>query len=332
MNVPRPAPPGILPLYARVPVNLFGAVLGLGGLALAWRGLADGAILGAFASAVSWAAEVAALAAALVFVVLALAYGAKAMRHWPRVAAEFRNPAVHGFFAAISMALLVLALCALPHHLGLARALWTTGAVMQLGLGLALAAFWFKERPPLAALAPGLFLPSVGGMLATFGGVPLGETTTAWVFFALGLVSGLPLAALIVCRLAQHPPLPPPLRPSLAIFLAPPALGYLAWQQLSAGDGGALAYVFFVALMAALAYLAALLPDLARLPFGPGWWAYTFPLAVATNAALAHARADGTSWWLAFALALAAIMTIVILGVLIRSLMALARGTLLPPG
>jgi tellurite resistance protein len=84
-----------------LPVNLFAAVMGLSGLVLGWR----------FAHTAFGVARVdpdaIGLFSTIVFVVLAIGYGAKLLRHTASVKAEFNHPIAGNFFDTIAIALLL---------------------------------------------------------------------------------------------------------------------------------------------------------------------------------------------------------------------------------
>ena len=101
-----------------VPVTLFSVVMGLCGVTLALRA---GETAAGLTDLASGAAHLLTLA---VFVVVALAYAAKALRHPQAVAREWANPVSLAFFPAISIALLLFAIVMMGPAPGIARILW----------------------------------------------------------------------------------------------------------------------------------------------------------------------------------------------------------------
>lgn len=81
-----------------LPINLFGSVMGLAGLSLAWRlaspGLSEASIFG------ENLAEFIGMLSALVFVLLAVGYTSKWIKHPEAVKAEFSHPVTGNFFLA----------------------------------------------------------------------------------------------------------------------------------------------------------------------------------------------------------------------------------------
>lgn len=92
MNEPGDSARSIHPRrLAYLPVGLFGSVMGLSGLALAWR-------LGATElGAPAWIGETFGLLAASVFVLLTLCYGIKCIESPDALRAEFAHPVAVNF-------------------------------------------------------------------------------------------------------------------------------------------------------------------------------------------------------------------------------------------
>jgi tellurite resistance protein len=62
-----------------------------------------------------------------------------------------------------------------------------------------------------------------------------------------------------------------------------------------------------------------------RLSFYVSWWAFSFPSAAFTNAALVYAQFEGGAFNQALAVAMVAFSTLLILWLLIRTIVAVAR-------
>jgi tellurite resistance protein len=90
----------------------------------------------------------------------------------------------------------------------------------------------------------------------------------------------------ILHRLYTQEPLPPALRPSLGIMLAPPAVGTVAYLAINrAGLPDVAAHLLFgYALLQAL--LLRLLPWIRQQPFAASYWAFSFGVAAQPLGAL----------------------------------------------
>jgi len=127
-------------------------------------------------------------------------------------------------------------------------------------------------------LAPPLLIPLVGNILAPVFGARMGFVDASWMMFGVGLILWLAMLPLLLHRLFAGPPLPPALRPTLVILLAPPAVAALAVEALTGrADAVVLAFAGVALLVAAV--MLSLAAEFARVPFGLPWWGVTFPTA-----------------------------------------------------
>jgi tellurite resistance protein len=291
----RPLPPPlVMPprgLWRDTPPALFAPILGLLGLGLLLRALAGAAGLPLLGDL----AEAGLGAAVLLHAFALLAYAAKPLRRPAALIEDLATlPGRSGVAAALA-ALHLTAAAIVPYAPGLALAVTLAGLAGQGALmaGLAL----LMARGPAEGRGPGpvWHLIFVGHILAPFALVPLG-----WTGLAAGLVwLGLATAATIwALSLPRAPATPPPLRPTLAIHLAPASVLTSACALLGWG-GMSLALGLWAAVLAL--GLAVRLRWLMAAGFSPFWGAFTFPLAAFGQAVLRGLDAPG--FWIAAVLA-----------------------------
>ncbi len=331
------------PFLRSLPIPAFAMVMGVSGLSLAWARAVP--LLGVWAIDVSRALG---LIAAGLFSTLLLLYLRKLMRRPVGARDEWQHPVKSAFFAAVSVSFALLGAVALVHAPALAQPLWALGASLQLLVMLLVLNAWV-HRPSLqpAHASPIWFIPAVANVVIPLAGVPLGFVVISWWFFAVGILFwGLLLTVVMARLLFVQPPLPSPLTPSLAIFLAPPTVGFLSWIQLT-GQAPALATpvlapalvstptlllpldgagqaLFGLALFFAL-FLLTQAPRWIRLPFGLPSWALSFPSAAFAATVLAYghfSQHPGLVGLQAVALAWASLL---IAGLLLRTLWAVWR-------
>jgi tellurite resistance protein len=307
-------------LAVRTPPPAFAIVMGLGGLALAWTRAHH--VLGvpqAIAGAVG-------LLAVLVFVLLVALFVTKAAQQPQLLAAEWRHPVKGSFVPAFSISVLLVAAVVLPFAPALASALFWFGAVVHLGMTIALIGGWiWHPQLELKMATPAWFIAPVGNILVPLVGVRLGHVETSWFFFAIGFTLWLPMLAIVLSRLFFAGELPERLQPTLAILIAPPSVAFLAYHALTgARDPFASTLYYFAVFVFLLVAMQA--PRLIRLPFFLSWWACSFPLAALTVATLAMHQATGRPELLWLGIALLALATAVIFWLLARTVRAvLAR-------
>ena len=309
------------------PISMFAIVMGLVGLTL---------VIDKLGAPGSW---VAAVADALVFVDLAVyalisaLYLLKGLRHPAAVKAEFDHPVKLSFFPAITIGLILLGMAALPRWPGVAHALWGVGTAGHLVLTLAILSRWMHQQHfEIQHSNPAWFIPIVGNILVPLAGVPLGHVALSWFFFSVGLVFWPILFAILLYRYFFHAPMPGKLMPTLFIFIAPPAVGFLSWLALhpgSAPDGFALVLFNFGLFLTLL--LVWQIGHFVRLPFALSWWAYSFPVAAITLATLRMAETSGDAFWHGLANLLVAATVILIVALALRTLVAVYRGQICQP-
>lgn len=298
-------------LFARMPPAVFPVLMGLLGVGLALRrGLA------AFGLPADMGELVLGLAVAL-WLFAAVGYGVKLARRPAVLFADLRVlPGRAGLSAAV-LSLMLVAAAAAP--------IWPMAAQVALFAGLALQGalavliLWLVWRGPAEqrGVTPVWHLHFAGFIIGGLAAVSLGLTGLATML----LWATIPVAVLLwlvaLWQLVTRIP-PAPLRPLLAIHLAPASLFVTVAGGL--GQSG----VMLVAVTVAAAIFLALVLCVRWLTesgFSPLWGAFTFPLAAFANALLAL-RLDVTG---AIVLALATALT---LTVLLRTLRGWMSGDL----
>jgi len=265
--------------------------------------------------------------AALLAVGLGVPYLARLIRYPDAARRDFRNPLVGALYATFPAGLLVLAVAVAqvgPAVVTSDLALAVAGALAAIGIALAVVvsvAFtlslftapgvdpasvngaWFIP-PVVMIIVPVALVPFVTRVGAANAGLVLGAGYAAW---GVGLLLFVLVAAVLYGRLVTHPLPGVPLAPSLWIPLGPVGAGGLALVRLAQVGGpvwgDAASGVLALSTIAAtalwgfglwwLAVAVSLLVGYRRrgpLPFGIGWWAFTFPLGAFTALTVALAR------------------------------------------
>lgn len=308
------------PLY-HAPVSFFTVTMGIFGLALTLKA-------GGFGALGMGVGSLGALVLAALFGLLL----AKIIYHPAAVKAEWDHPVKMTFFPAASISVLLLATFLIDVLPGVARVLWLIGAASHGVLTLMIISAWIGHRAfGPGQLSPAWFIPPVGSLMAPIGGVALGYVEVSWYFFALGILFWLMLLTLVFNRLIFHDPLPQKLQPTIAILIAPPALGFVAWVQLHGAGVDALAHMlinlgyFFTALVALQ------LPALLRLPFALSFWALSFPLAGIALASFRFAELTGSAAHSGLGYGLLAALCVVLTVLVLRTIQGIMSGALFQP-
>ena len=312
---------------AHFPVALFSSVMGIGGASLAWRRAARVWDLPEWPSLLFLALATAA------FAVVGTFYVVKWVRHSSAARAELRHPVRLAFVPTITIAILVLATASATVAPGPATVLWWLGAVGHLGATVLVLSAWFGRADVLAGhVTPAWFIPVVGNVVTPLAAPAVGSVELGWFSFGVGLVFWVALLPLLMQRVLTHEqPLPEKLLPTLAIFIAPPAVAMLAWESLTGASADPVSRILYAAAMFFVILVVAQVGRLHRIPFAAPYWAYTFPLAAATVAALAMADAAGATAYHLVAGALLALTTALVLVVSTLTVRAAARGEICVP-
>ena len=308
------------PICAHLPLPLFAAVMGISGLGLIWHAVEANWSYPPIVSATATAL------AALVFAVLLALYACKWFHYPERVMNELRHPVRINFLPAVSINLILIGMLAEPWIGTWAAWLWQAGAALQLVLTIVIVNVWFEAERPTSSINPAWFIPAVGNVLVPLAAAPAGKDLVAWFFMSIGLFFWVILGTMVFYRLVTKPPLEPPMQPTLAVMLAPPSVAFLAWMSIS-GELNGPGYFFYSIALLTFLVLVAQVPRFLRLPFFPSWWAYTFPLAAFTVASFRFVEACGLTPGLIH-IVLAAVASLVIVLVAVRTLVAVFRGEL----
>lgn len=260
-------------LFSRVPPAIFPPMLGLLGIGLGWRQAAvqlwaPPALGEAFLGAVS-----------ALFVFGLVAYGMKLARRPGVLLEEVRILPGRAGLSAMSASLFLLAAVFVPYNQGIATGILIAGLIAHAIVALSILSFFRVGPAEQRRVTPVWHLSFVGFIIAPLAAVPLGFGDLATVIFW----GTLPVALFIwgaSLRQLLRADVPAPLRPLLAIHLAPVCLfglvsgllGYSAFQVAFAGLA-----------LAGLAALLGLARWLMAAPFSALWGAFTFPMAAFAN-------------------------------------------------
>lgn len=294
---PRPplaTPPG---LWRRTPPAIFPPLMGLFGLGLGWRMLADLARSGALAGL----AEAFLGAVSLLFAFAFIAWLSKPLRRPSVLAEELSVLPGRAGVAAAALCLMLLGAALLPYGPVLAGASLAAGVALLGVSGALVLRAWIAGPAEARQISPAFHLIFVGYIIAALTLVPLGLEGLARAVFWLTLPLAGAIWAFSLWQFVRRVP-PAPLRPLLAIHAAPAALfalvgAQMGWTMTAAGFA-LIALALLVAMVVAARWLLAS-------GFSAMWGALTFPLAASANAALA-AMPGAPGLWTGAALLLAA--------------------------
>ncbi len=273
---PPEFPPRRPKLFARTPPAVFPVILGLLGLVLA---------LGAGLRALALPTDLADLAAGLVVPLwgfAVLAYGAKLARRPGALMEDLRVLPARSGLAAAAMGGMAVAALLVPLAPALAWGLLVVSLVAHGLHAAALISLLLRLPPEARALNPTCHMTLVGPIVGAVAAASLGADRLADVLFMISLPIAAVIWAISALRLWSDQP-PAPLRPLLAIHLAP--AGLLASVAALLGQDGIAQMLLLLALVIAVGLLVRL-PWILASGRSPLWGAFTFPLAALAGAML----------------------------------------------
>jgi tellurite resistance protein len=300
-----------------MPPAVFPAIMGLFGLGLALRRTPEA--FGATGGAAAGLAEAILGATTLLWAFASLGYGVKLVRRPSVVWEDLVVLPGRAGLAAMTLGVFLVAAVLLPYAPDLAKMVMIAGFILHAVLALLVLMAFARGPADLRQVTPAWHLHFVGFIIAGLVAAPLGM-----VALAQGLVLGTGAIAVLIWgaslwQFIRRIP-PAPLRPLLAIHLAPVSLlGTVA--ALSGMEAVAQAMALFGAML--LLALALGARWMLQTGFSPLWGALTFPLAAYASLCLSLGGAWG---YLGLGLVLIGLGMIPAIGVKVIQLWV--RGTL----
>ena len=273
-------PPRKPKLFARTPPAIFPSILGLLGLGLAARKGAE--VLGLDQSPLGGLVEAALGGLMILWLLAIIALLGKILRRVGVLIEDLRALPGRAGLSAATMSGMAAATVLVPYAprlaLGLSVAALALHGVMAVILIVTLA----RLAPEARSVSPVFHLAFVAFILGALPLAQLGALAAATAIFWATLVVASAIWTISLWQLMRTSP-PAPLRPLLAIHLAPAALlslvaGQIGLPMLAFGFA-AFGMVIFLALLAALRWITVA-------GFSPLWGAFTFPVTALAGALL----------------------------------------------
>lgn len=263
-----------------IPSSYFGMVLGIAGMATAWRLAARVWEMPTFIG------ELLAGIAGLAWLFLSLAFFIKWV--WFRQAAlnEVNDAIQCCFISLFPGTTMLMGGMLSPYSRKAALILIIAGTVGQLAFAAYRSAGLWRGMHSSEATTPGIYLPTVSGNLISAITLGLmGYREWGLLFWGAGFFSWLSLEGVILHRLRTMGALPLPLRPSLGIQLAPPLVACEAYLFVT-GQPDTFAYILFGYGLLQLIFLGRLVTWVLEQPFSVSFWAFSFGISALSVSSL----------------------------------------------
>ncbi|MBN2605927.1 MAG: SLAC1 anion channel family protein [Thiotrichales bacterium] len=299
------------------PASIFGMVMGMAGLVISFF------VASHFFKPILTLAQGGLIFVTALFAFLFAVYVCKTLRFRAAFLSEMQHPIKMNFGPTISIGLLLLSIAYLQFgYKEVSFYLWAIGSILQLLLTLWVLNHWFFHNHfEIHHSNPAWFIPIVGNIIVPIAGVEHANPLISWFFFSIGIVFWPVLKSILVYRIIFHPPIMDRLIPTLFIFIAPPAVGFISYVKLSGSIDGFAYVLYFFALFFTL-FLASTLKHFKKLDFAISWWAYTFPLAAISIASFTMAKHANEIFFANIGFAIQAVLFVLVLIFAYRTLKA----------
>ncbi|BFT72779.1 SLAC1 anion channel family protein [Paenibacillus sp. P36] len=307
-----------------LPVNLFASVMGISGLALAWRQASK--LFGASLLI----ADIIGIIAVLAFILLSIAYISKWVLYPHKVKAEFTHPIMGNFFGTITIAILLLSSVIGTYSHIVGQVVWVIGTVTTLVLCFIIVTRLLNGNIEHGHAVPAWLIPGVGTLDIAVAG---GSMPFPWahevnlISLAIGGIVALIFLTMILSRLIHHAPMHTGLTPSMLIMIAPFEVGFLGYVNFEQRIDQFASILYYFGLFLFIVLFFKVFKK--SIPFGASWWGVSFPLAALSNAALQYAMFVNSWLLIAVSAVILVVLNIVLLVLFIRTLKALFNGNLL---
>lgn len=196
---------------------------------------------------------------------------------------ELKHPVLGSILPTIAMALMLQSKSLSIVNARAAQGLWLLAVGLHLCLLLAFVVFRIRQFS-LHQMVPSWFVPFVGISVAAMTVPNQAYNNLAYGLMVFGMASYAALLPVMWYRLIFANQIEDASKPTIAILAAPASLSLVAYLSLEPAPSLLLCSLLLgvAVLMTSIIYVAFF--KLLRLPFTPGFAAYTFPMAVGATA------------------------------------------------
>ena len=248
--------------FAKIPAPLAGLGLGLASL---------GSVTGNFNSIIGN------ILGALATLVLLLFLG-KIILNFSAFRQDLKHPVFSSIVPTFSMGLMIVATYLAKLNYSAGRSLWLAAIVIHALLLISFLINTFKNFN-FENVVPSYFIPPVGIVVACVSGKMFDLPELCTGIFYFGLISYLVFLVMVLIRLGKGK-LPIPKKATLAILAAPASLCLAGYLSLASVPNIAFLYLLAPLSIVMTFIVYYLLFGLLKIPFNPGYSAYTFPLVI----------------------------------------------------
>lgn len=262
---------------ASLPSPMAGLALGIASLGWAWEN---------FSPNINGVCQ---LAGALIASLMLIALAMKFILHPKVLWTELTHPVVGSVIPTFAMALMVISKEIGIYSSAIGLGLWLFAIVIHI---IFFSAFIFYRAIDfdLNHMVPSWFVPPIGIIVAAVSFPGKGYDWLANAILIFGMLSYLVMLPMMLFRLIFGEPVPAASKPTIAILAAPASLSLAGYLTVSQHPSIVLVSLLLAiaVLMTSVIYLAFF--HLLKLPFSPGYAAFTFPMVIGATALFKSAK------------------------------------------
>ncbi|MCX8083642.1 MAG: SLAC1 anion channel family protein [Calditerrivibrio sp.] len=300
------------------PITFFASVMGLGGFTIALSRVNE-----VFQLGLKPILDIMLYLVTIWYFFILSTYIMKFLKYPQEVKKDFDHPIKINFIPTSSISLLLLSIGYINISEEVSLLLWIAGSLLHLILLLFIINKWFFKDFKINFKNPSWFIPVVGPILVPISGANYSQELS-WFFYSIGIILWLPMLSVLMFRLIFNDPMPIKLLPTLAILLAPPAVGFISYVKLT-GMIDPFAKILFYFGVFTFLMLLTFIKRFLKIPFFLSWWAYTFPLAAFTISNILYYKLTGITFFAYLSGALMLLTTIVVLIVTVKTIISISK-------
>ena len=305
-------------------ISTFAASMGYCGMCFGWR------MAHQLWGAPAWIGEFFGACALVLYVLIFVRYFHKLRVDAAAVRAEWNSPTKVNFFGTFNVSTVLLAAVLAPYHHGLASFFWYAGLFIIMVFSWILLKHWLYDRQSVDSVTPAWLLAVLGPITIPIAGNVLqnpGYHDISVFCVAIGLVTGIPVIALLFAHSVFGKTLSDAAQPSLMILMAPFGMGYITYSR-TFGPDNFTALLINAGIFMFFPVVAKVLHVMRHSPFRMGWWASSFPTMAFANGVIYYSMDHPALWTQVLAGFLLAFGTTLILYLSFKTAWAAAHKTL----
>jgi tellurite resistance protein len=288
------------------PIMMFAVIMGLSGLTIVYQKAEE--ILGLKTYVATILAEV----DTLLFVAILVVYVLKMFKYFSEVKKEFSHPVRINFFAASAISFLLISIVYHPINKDIAFYSFVVGTSMQTFFTFYTIKFWINKNMEIQHSSPAWFIPIVGNVLVPVSGAGFADVNFLMYYYSIGLFFWVVLTSILINRIIFHHQLAIKFVPTLFIFIAPPAIAFVAYIKMY-GEFDMFASLLYNLALFFSFLLFFMFKNFLNLKFFISWWAFTFPLAAVTIASMLAYKMTNILFYSYFSYLFMIITTVVVI-------------------